>query len=331
MIGGKKREELTMDSVLSKVSEYDIYKYYMPTKDWELNQVTHSPFSPDNNPSFLIGNKFGNLTHIAFNDSIYRGDCFSFVKQLYNLASLNDVLEKIDADMGLGFRGVQKDYRKAISEYKQPEITKRTSFIQVITRKFLKEELDYWAQYYQDITDLRNNNIYSIKTLYFNKQKFPLKETELRFGYYYDGYWKIYRPHGKKKEKWMPNNVPITIMDGKDKIKGCDVAFINKSKKDHMVISKVFPCSCAVQNEGIACFSPENVAYLKENSKRQILSFDADTTGVKNSQQITEIFGFGYCNVPKKYLNEGIKDWADLVKAHGLKAVEEVLKDYKII
>ena len=137
---------------------------------------------------------------------------------------------------------------------------------------------------------------------------------------------KIYRPFAKdKRYKWVPNNVPITAMDGKDNIKDCDVAFINKSKKDHMVISKLFPCSCAVQNEGVGCFSNENVEFIKSNSKRQILSFDSDVTGVTNSQQITQLFGFDYCNVPKIYLEEGIKDWADLAKTHGLDTVEEYL------
>jgi hypothetical protein len=89
----------------------------------------------------------------------------------------------------------------------------------------------------------------------------------LRFGYLYDGHWKIYRPFANKKIKWVPNNVPITEMDGLDDIKDCDVAFINKSKKDYMVMKKVFPCCCAVQNEGMGCFSEENVNFIKENSK----------------------------------------------------------------
>ncbi len=321
-----------MDSILGLISPYDIYRWYMPTKDWKLNDITHSPFSTDSNPSFLIGNKYGNLSHIAFNDTSKRGDCFSFVKQLYNLANLDEVLRKIDSDFQLGLSGgIKGDYKTIITQYKQPEITKRNSLIQVVTRSFTNEELAYWNTYHQNITDLRDNSIYSIKTLYFNKQKFPLKDSELRFGYFYDGFWKIYRPFGKKKDKWMPNNVPITTMDGKKDIKECEKAFINKSKKDHMVIKKIFPCSCAVQNEGIACFSEENVKYLKDNSKVQILSFDADVTGVKNSQQITELFGFSYCNVPKKYLNEGIKDWSDLSKVHGMKAVEEVLKEKELI
>jgi ABC-type amino acid transport substrate-binding protein len=123
----------------------------------------------------------------------------------------------------------------------------------------------------------------------------------------------------------MPNNVPITAMDGKENIKNCSVAFINKSKKDYMVMKKVFPCCCAVQNEGLGCFSPENVEYLKANSDSQILSFDSDVIGVQNSQQITKLFDFGYANVPRKYLKEGIKDWADLARTHGMDAIKDYL------
>ena len=98
-----------------------------------------------------------------------------------------------------------------------------------------------------------------------------------------------------------------------------------------MVMKKIFPCSCAVQNEGIACFSNENVEYLKANSDRQILSFDSDSVGVENSKQITNLFGFDYLNVPKSYLKEGIKDWADLAKAHGMSAIESYLKEKQLI
>jgi len=306
----------------------------MPIKDWKLNVVTFSPFRQERNPSFLIGNKHGRLSFIDFADTTKRGDCFTFVQQLHNLASIRDVLLMIDRDFGLGIRTGEStgEYKTITAAYKQPaDLGKRYSLIQVVTRKFTQEELAYWNQYHQDIQDLRDNQIYSIKTLYFNKQKFPLKETELRFGYFYDGHWKIYRPYGDKKEKWMPNNVPITAMDGKNDIVNCELAFINKSKKDYMVMKKVFPCCCAVQNEGIACFSPENVEYIKANSDKQVLSFDSDITGVQNSQQITKLFDFGYINVPKRYLKEGIKDWADLAKKYGLKRIEDYLRFKTII
>ena len=327
MIKGKKRNKLSPEGVLSLISEYDIFRYYMPNKDWRLNRVTYSPFRNETNPSFMIGNKHGNIYFIDFADTSKRGGCFDFVMMLFSV-DLYNALKIVDKDFGLGIASsATNDYKRIISEYKQPlDVEKRYSLIQVQTRKFTKEELTYWNQYHQDIQDLKDNNIYSIKSLYFNKEKFPLKETELRFGYFYDGYWKIYRPYGDKKNKWMPNNVPITTMEGKENIINCDVAFINKSKKDYMVMKKVFPCSCAVQNEGLGCFSPENVDFLKANSEEQILSFDSDITGVQNSQKITKMFKFGYCNVPKKYLTEGIKDWAGLAKTHGLGAIEEQLK-----
>jgi hypothetical protein len=333
MIQGKKRVKLTPDSILDKISEYDIYKFYMPHQNWKINVVTYSPFRNEKNPSFIIGYRGGALRYCDFGDSSKKGGCFNFVMMLFNV-SLNDALLMIDRDFDLGIisGSSTKQYERIISDYAQPTATsKREYFIQVKTRKFTHEELAYWNAYYQDIDDLRANNVYSIDTVFLNKQKFPIKDSELRFGYLYEGHWKIYRPFADKKNKWMPNNVPITMMDGLDDITDCDVAFINKSKKDYMVMKKVFPCCCAVQNEGMGCFSEENVEFIKENSERQILSFDSDETGVKNSQLITDKFGFEYCNVPRLYLDEGIKDWADLARIHGLKTIEKYLTQKELI
>jgi len=327
-IHGKKRMNLSMDVILSKVSEYDIYRHYMPTKDWKLNDVTNSPFGPDENPSFLIGNKFGSLTHIAFNDTSKRGDCFSFVKQLYNLASLNDVLEKIDSDLGLGIRGVKKDYQTVIGTYKQPEITKRNSFIQVVTRKFTNEELAYWAQYYQTIDDLRANNIYSIKELFFNRQKFPLKDTELRFGYFYPngGFWKIYRPTANKKSKWM-GNVPLQTPWGIENLRKGENSLICKSLKDYMVCKKVFPYVCGIQNESLEAFSEDFIEKVKESSDTVFYGGDSDNPGKKASYAITGTFGFKHINPPDNLLESCCKDFADMGKIRGL---EEVKKHFLI-
>jgi len=334
MITGKKKTKLTMQSVLDKITEYDIFRWYMPDKSWKLNRVTYSPYRNESNPSFIIGNKNGNLSFIDFADTSRRGDCFEFVKTLHNLSSMDDVLKLIDRDFHLGIASgvATEEYKKIVSAYKQPEdLGKRYSLIQVITRKFNNDELAYWNAYHQSLQDLRDNNVYAVKKVFLNKSLFAIKDNELTFGYFYDGHWKIYRPFADKKVKWVPNNVPITAMDGKLDITNCDVAFINKSKKDYMVMKKLFPCSCAVQNEGIGCFSEENIEYLRANSKKQILSFDSDVTGVANSQQITKVFGFGYLNVPKKYLTEGIKDWADLAKTHGMEVIENYLKQKKLL
>lgn len=331
-IKGKKRIILNQKNIFDRITDYDIFKFYMPHNDWEVNDVCISPFARgseyEKHPSFMIGNRSGSLSFIDFGDTSKKGDALTFVKMIFGLNDMNDILKKIDTDFKLGISSgkFSTDYKKITQSYKQPEsLGKRYSLIQVVTRKFTNEELAYWNDYHQDIEDLKRENVYSLSKVYFNKKLYTLG-SELRFGYYYNGYWKIYRPFGSKKTKWAPNNVPITTMDGKEAIKNCDTAFINKSKKDYMVMKKIFPTSCAVQNEGIACFNEENVDYLKNNSKSQILSFDSDVTGVKNSQQITKLFGFGYCNVHRKYLSEGINDWAELGKVYGLDTISDYLK-----
>lgn len=334
MITGDVKLELTPENVLQKISEYDIFKFYMPHSNWSLNVATYSPFRNERNPSFMIGDKHGRISYIDFADTSKRGNCFDFVRTLFNL-NFNQTLEMIDKDFGLGFRKSTntEQYKTIVAEYKQPiKSAKIYTQIQVVAKKFTKEELEYWNQYHLDIEDLKANNVYSINKVYLNKKLVPSKPTDLRFGYLYGEHWKIYTPYAKEKRyKWVPNNVPITAMDGKENIKDCDLAFINKSKKDHMVISKLYSCSCAVQNEGIGCFSEENVEYIKSNSQRQILSFDSDITGVENSQQITKLFDFDYLNVPKMYLKQGIKDWADLARVHGLQIVEHYLKVKEVI
>ena len=335
MIEGNIRERLSIEAVLSKISDYDIFRYYMPTKNWRINQVTFSPFRNEKHPSFLISNRYDRLRFHDFADSTKKGDCFTFVQTLFCIPKMDDVLKMIDRDFGLGIASSGPDvgrYKIITKEYVQPDASdKRYTLIQVSTRKLTKQELDYWAQYHQGEQDLKECNVYGIKNLYLNKKLFYLPPEEIKFGYYYDGHWKIYRPYQDKKNKWVPNNVPITAMDGKEDIQNCKIAFINKSKKDYMVMRKVFPCCCAVQNESAGCFSEENVEYLKANSDIQILSFDADEVGVKNSQLITKTYDFQYINVPRKYLSEGIKDWADLAKAHGLKTVEQCLKEKQIL
>ena len=332
-IGGIKKSTLNKQEILDRISEYDIFKFYMPNSNWKLNVKTYSPFREERTPSFIISQTHHGVNFYDFGDTSKKGDCFAFVKELYLCSNYDEVLKKIDKDFGLGISSREvKDYKKIVAQYKQPEkIVKQYSFIQVKTKRFTHEELAYWNQYYQDEEDLRANNVYSIQELFLNKKRWVVDPKVLTFGYLYDGHWKIYKPYADKKFKWVPNNVPITAMDGKDDIKNCNIAFITKSKKDYMVMKKVFPTCCAVQNEGIGCFDEDNVQYIIENSNRQILSFDSDATGVENSKAITEKFGFEYCNVPKKYLSEGIKDWADLAKHYGLKVIEDLLINKSII
>lgn len=322
-IQGQKRVKLTEESILSKISEYDIFKMYMPKTNWKLNIATHSPFRKDDNPSFVIGTKHGNISFIDFADISKKGNCFNFVQMICNLAGYYDALRTIDRDFCLGISsGEVGDYKKIVNEYKQPDnIEKRYSLVQAITRKFTKEELAYWSQYHQSEDDLKANNVYSLSKVYLNKQLFYLKNTDLRFGYLYDGHWKIYVPYAAdKKRKWPVSNVPLQTMKGLENLSFDKNTLICKSLKDYMVCKKVYKNVCHVQNESLSAFSQESVNFIKQNSKEIYYGGDSDVPGKKASFVITESFGFRHINTPDDLLPE-VKDFADWSKLKGLEVI----------
>lgn len=327
MIKGRRKLDLSPESVLNMISDFDIFRQYMPTRDWKINEVTHSCFHPDENPSFLISNRGGSGLHfIDFAQPDKRGGPIDFVMCRYGL-NLDEALRKIDADFGLGFISTTNvgKYKEIVSEYKQPESTgKRYSLIQVVTRKFTKDELFFWEEYYQDVDDLRTDNIYSIKEAYLNRRRYFIGENELRFGYLFNGYWKLYFPNREKKRKWI-SNVPITHAFGLENLSPEHNSLVLNSLKDYKVCRKVYPYCCGVQNESLAAFSQETVEYINTHSREVFYGGDSDMPGKKASYCITEAFGWRHINPPDRLLPD-TKDWAKMGKDYSLQSIEEHFK-----
>lgn len=329
MIRGEKREKLTPEGVLQKITSYDIFRMYMPDGNWRVNQVTISPFMRGNHyekvPSFIIGNRTGVLHFCDFGDPDRRGDCFTFVKLLHNIPNMDEVLKKIDNDFGLGIGSSPlRDYKKVIGEYQQPEeLGKRYALIQVITRKFNKEELDFWKEYHLDLHEIRGAGIYALSKVYLNKSLHSARDNEIRFGYLYDGgFWKIYTPFAEKKRKWL-SNVPVSLSYGLENLDKEHNTLICDSLKDYLVCRKVYPYICQVQNESLAAFSTETISYIKENSKEVFYGGDSDDPGKKASYAITNAFGFRHINPPDYLLKEGIKDFAAWGRSYGIESLRE--------
>jgi len=324
MIKGQRKIELTPESILGKISDFDIFRYYISDKDWRIGKAMISPLRNEDSPSFIIGDKGGWLHFLDFGSGV-RGDCFEFVKERFSLSSLDEVLKVIDKDFGLGIVSNNNigEYKNITSEYKQPSsIGKRYSIIQCTTRKFNKRELDYWAEYYQTEEDLRANHIYSIKEVYLNKRRYPLGIDEIRFGYFYEGgWWKIYRPNAGKKSKWI-SNVPLTTAIGLENLCLGHNTLITKSLKDFLVCRKVYPYVCHVQNESIFAFSDETVEYINSHSKDVYLGYDSDEAGKAASYMITDAFGWKHINTPDRLLPD-CNDFADWGKKEGLDKVKE--------
>ncbi len=325
MIKGETKTELTIETILSKISEVQIFKFYCPDKNWELNKAFCSPLREDKNPSCVIGTKTGKVLYHDFAHKDHSGDCFKFVKILFNLPTLNSVLEKIDYDMDLGIRSSSRgDYTRIVQENKDIEVTKRNTIIQVKTKNFTEEDLQFWTEFYQTKEKLKQANIYSIKELYINKRKYPLIDGEMVFGYFYPpNGWKIYIPKTEdKRRKWL-SNIPLDTVEGLENLNKDYNALILKSKKDYLVCREVYQYCCYVQNESLAAFSEETIKYIKENSKLQYYGGDSDVQGKKASYEITETYGFKHINPPDALLTVCCKDFAEMGRVRGLEELKE--------
>jgi hypothetical protein len=339
MIQGKAREILSRETILSKVDDYNIIKFYLG-QDFDFKKKFSSPFrdsGSDTNPNLCFFP--GDDGRIIFKDFAKGagGDCFKFVEVMFNL-NFWQVLCKIDEDFGLGImKKANPKFKIQLSE-KPDSIHKQTKLIQIIQRSFTHEELEYWDSYQISKQELEYKNVFSIEKLYINKQLVPNYKKELRFAYLFDDYLKIYSPFSKEF-KWI-SSCPNDYISGFDVIKHKifkrvqdKKLIISKSVKDEIILSKFFKDVCSTQNESSASINPENMQHILKGyaPENVFIAYDNDEAGVKASQYYTENCRFRYVNVPKVYRREGIKDWADLVKYKGLDTMENYLKIKKLI
>jgi hypothetical protein len=318
--GAKKKGLITTQQILKQVTSYDIYRFYFG--DFKINEITNNHLRGDKTPSFIIGNKVSHdLTHKDFGDYKWRGDCFNLVQQIHSCDFIT-ALRIIDKDMGLGITD-GKFTKSEVVRWAQPieSIIKPPPLIQVATRKPTLEELKYWDNYYLDEHDLKEGNVFFPKEIYRNRKRLPLGDL-LTFCYWYPELeiWKIYRPHAPKREKDTPMNqwkwdnggIPFDYCDGLENIQDCHYGFLGKGRKDSMFLKKVLGiCIADTQAEDPACISEETIAHLKVHSVEQVCLFDGDKKGKETSWWLTNNHGFRHCNVPDKYVAEGLTDFPD--------------------
>lgn len=326
---GQLRKYLTTEHILSKVTPYDIYRYYLG-HDFTPGNKYGSPFRDEKDGSFSIKvMSDGTLVHKDFGGGgDNKGNCFAFVQQLYPGLSFHEALIKIDADMRLGILGIE-GYKEIVRGYRKDILKPKPKIIIPEVRNFTEYDLTYWKQYGQFKQDLEGSGVFSIKSYKTGRIKIKSREEELVFGYRFGNYWKIYKPYDSEF-KWT-STVPLNMSYGLENLKVGEKAIIAKSKKDLLVLKKIYPYVCGVQNESLEAFSEETVRLIKENSTTAYYGGDCDEPGKKASWAITKEYGFKHINVPDMYLEKGIKDFADWAKYEGLKKIEHYLKKKKIM
>lgn len=274
MISGERRiDPPEREEILAKISEYDIYRYYLG--DFVIGSPFCNPLRGEANPSMVVREYNTHLYHTDYGSDWYRGDCFDLVSQKYG-CDYNNALLWVQKDFGLS----DQAGRTGIVTWKQPEgMSKKPLKLHVVTQRPTQEFLSWWNTYLQDISDLRRENVYCPREIYRNLRKLPMKKTDLIICYYYPEVdkWKIYRPYKTKKTKDTPpedwkwdTNLDFTHVENLSPLVGAQKGLLTAKKKDRMYLAKLLETDkiCNVQAEDPATVNEKTLGVLKEIPNR---------------------------------------------------------------
>jgi 5S rRNA maturation endonuclease (ribonuclease M5) len=314
-------DNITLDWILSKVTEYDIYAKYIG--QFKVGMIYNSPFRKDKNPSFGI--YYSKRTkQLLFKDH-GTGECgnvIKFVSLFTSKTEYNDILSDIVDKLNI------TNNTKLVSskQYIQPTET----VIGVVRQEFTDVDINYWKQFNISINTLKKFNVNSIKYYLCNGiVKGTYKRENPMYAYKVYNNFKIYRPLADKYTKWRNNLTDYDIQGYEQLPQKGDILFITKSMKDVMCLHEMgIP---AVSPSSESTFLPKDVLeQLKTRFKRIIILFDRDVAGVKRSRKLSRETGLEAIFINKKFK---AKDVSDAVKANSFEEIKnwlnETIKNYR--
>ena len=316
-----KLSDITLDWILSRVTEYDIYAYYLG--QFKVGMIYNSPFRKDKNPSFGIF--YSRRTkQLLFKDH-GTGDCGNVIKfvSLYTgITNYNDILLDI------------VDKLKITSDTKlvssKQYIASTETVIGVVRQDFTAEDINYWSQFNIHIDTLKKFNVNSIKYYLCNGiVKGIYKKENPMYAYKVYNNFKIYRPLADKYTKWRNNLGQYDIQGFKQLPKTDNLLIITKSLKDVMCLYEMGISAISPASE--STFIPDDVLdNLKKRFKHILICFDRDTAGIKYLRKISLKTGLKPLLVHKKW---NAKDISDAIKLNGFENIKnwlyETIKNYR--
>lgn len=316
-----KLSDITLDWILSRVTEYDIYAHYLG--QFKVGMIYNSPFRKDKNPSFGIF--YSKRTkQLLFKDH-GTGDCGNVIKfvSLYTgITNYNDILLDIVNKLK-----ITSDTKLVSSKQ---YIASTETVIGVVRQDFTAEDINYWSQFNICINTLKKFNVNSIKYYLCNGiVKGIYKKENPMYAYKVYNNFKIYRPLADKYTKWRNNLGQYDIQGFKQLPKTDNLLIITKSLKDVMCLYEMGISAISPASE--STFIPDDVLdNLKKRFKHILICFDRDTAGIKYLRKISLKTGLKPLLVHKKW---NAKDISDAIKLNGFENIKnwlyETIKNYR--
>lgn len=320
---------LNKQNLLNLISPTDVYSFYLNNKDF-LNKSFSSPFREDHHPSFTISKSSLTYYDYATGD---RGDCFSFVKKLYNL-NYNEALKQIAYDLGISQHfDISNKVIQPLKTVKIRNITRTTNEVydvKVTIRDFQDHDYAYWNSYgiskkFLTVGNIRAISHYFLNNMCFNAEKYAyvyIEKKDDKVSY------KIYQPFSLRK-KWInANNFSVWelwyLLPKKH-----ENLIITSSRKDALsIIENVKIPSTSFQAESVMP-KKQVIEEVFDRFTNVYLLYDNDYDKASNwgqlhAKKLTDKYNMKNIIIPEHYK---AKDFSDLVKKYGRYEANVILKN----
>ncbi len=282
-MGFKPSLELTVNNILSKITDYDIFKTYCSNFK-EVNRMFLSELRQDKNPTCIIfiDSKTKNLMYKDFNGESH--NCFTYIQAKFGV-NFNDALNIINRDFNLG---LQITWTSEVSIYNRAKTYSEISRVQkknLIKKKkrdWNKKDFDYWNQYDISISTLKFFNVEPLEYYWIDYARF--KCSSITYSYEFEeGYRDIYSPLNEEYKWPCSNTKSDKHIYGLEQLpKEGDLLFIVSSLKEVMFLYELGINAIAPQSE--STFILQNILdNLKLRFKEIIILFDFDKAGCQHS------------------------------------------------
>ena len=327
------KSSVSLDDILSKVTEADILSYYLGVT--EVPCIINSPLRQDKRPSFGLYSSDGIrifYIDLATKDS---GGLFDLLGKMWN-CGFKEVLSKINEDISKFCGGA------SIHSYTPCAVRSTSSYnkdtdLQCKVRDWRDYDIEYWASYGITLEWLKYAEVYPIshKIVIKDGHRYVFGADKYAYAYveHKEGKvtLKIYQPFNKAGYKWS-SNVDRSVWSLWTKIpKYGNNLILSSSVKDclNIMCNLGIPSIC-LQGEGYLP-KPQIMKELKSRYKNIIIFFDNDfnnpnNPGHNDAKRLSEEYNLKMIEIPKEYES---KDPSDLYKNHGkevyLKIMNEIL------
>ena len=335
MAFSKGKSSVSLDDILSKVTEADILSFYLGIT--EVPCIINSPLRQDRRPSFGLYSTDGRRIFYTDLSTRDRGGLFDLLGHMWG-CSYKEVLTRVNEDISK-FCGSANVHSYTPCTIRSTSSYNKDTDLQCKVRDWRDYDIEYWASYGITLEWLKYAEVYPIshKIVIKDGHRYVFGADKYAYAYveHKEGKvtLKIYQPFNKAGYKWS-SNIDRSVWSLWTKIPEYgDNLIISSSVKDCLNIMCNFKIpSICLQGEGYLP-KPHIMEELKSRYKNIIVFFDNDFTNPNNpghndAVKLCKEYSLKMIEIPKEYKS---KDPSDLFKKYGrdkyLEIMNKILKD----